>query len=78
MRTFAFVSVLLCLAACKPEPVVVNNLKEAKEAMVIELCREAEALEQANAIADLQKKGWSYAGPLNANGINCQRILFTK
>ena len=71
----------LALGACAkkapaevvPSPTMIALLK----AEVVTFCREDADADVKTLVDALQKKGLTYKGVLNANGLNCNRVLFT-
>lgn len=75
MKYLLMIGLVLACAACEKKPAEVPVPKFLSE--VATFCREPDDVTVKAVVDDMQKKGMVYRGVLNANGINCNRVLFS-
>lgn len=79
LAMIVIMNMLVVVNVAGPAQVTVTKLPEVKapaEFQIELFCREDET--QKDRVVDLAKKGFQYVGVLNANGINCNQVLFGK
>lgn len=80
MKYLLIVGLVMACMGCEkkqPQEVTVTEVKKTPLIMVVTFCRETPDEEVLVEVAALHAKGLTYKGVLNANGINCNRVLFT-